>query len=62
MFAFSSPIAEPLLLLFFGFLFLVVATGVQMKLTRKDDASKGQGLDLIASETNSLSSSFQSRS
>lgn len=37
MFAFSSPVAEPMWLLLFGLLFLVAATGIQVKLMRKSE-------------------------
>ena len=51
MFAFSSPIAEPLLLLFFGVVFLAAATGVQVRLARKQRVD-GQQLELLSSESN----------
>lgn len=60
MFAFSSPIAEPLLLLLFGVLFLAVATGVHVRLTRKKSTGS-QELELLGSETTSLPGSWQGR-
>lgn len=53
MFAFSSSLAEPMWLLFFGVIFLAVATGVQMHLTKKQRAT--------GSEPNPLPTTVQSR-
>jgi hypothetical protein len=60
MFAFTSPIAEPLLLLFFGLLFLVVATGAQIRLTRKQEPEV-QEMELLGSKSNSIPGTLQSR-
>ena len=60
MFAFSSPVAEPLLLLLFGVFFLAVATGVQMRLARKQ-RTEGQDLALLGAESNPLPGPMQSR-
>jgi hypothetical protein len=55
MFAFTSPLVEPLLLLFFGLVFLVVATGLQIRLTRKQEPEQ-QEAKLLGSESGSMSS------
>lgn len=60
MFAFTSPIAEPLLLLFFGVLFLVVATGIQIKLTRKQSA-EAEEMELLSSKSSSMTGTLQSQ-
>ena len=60
MFAFTSPLAEPLLLLFFGVLFLAVATSVQIRLSRKRQP-ESQELKLLSSEPESLSGTLQGR-
>ena len=60
MFAFTSPTAEPLLLLFFGVLFLVVATGIQIRLSRKQTAET-QEMELLGSESTSMTGTLQSQ-
>lgn len=60
MFAFTSPTAEPLLLLFFGVLFLVVSTGIQIRLSRKQTA-EAQEMELLGSESTSMTGTLQSR-
>ena len=60
MFAFTSPTAEPLLLLFFGVLFLVVATGIQIRLSRKQTA-EAQEMELLGSESTSMTGTLQSQ-
>lgn len=55
MFAFSSSLAEPMWLLFFGIVFLAVATGIQMRLTKKQRPT-GEEIDLLQSEPNSMQS------
>ena len=60
MFAFSSSLAEPLWLLFFGVIFLVAATVAQMRLTKKQRGS-GEEIKLLGSEANPLPTTLQSR-
>jgi hypothetical protein len=60
MFAFSSSLAEPLWLLFFGVVFLVAATVAQMRLTKKQSIS-GKEIELLGSEANTLPTTLQSR-
>lgn len=60
MFAFSSSLAEPLWLLFFGVVFLVAATVAQMRLTKKQHTS-GEEIEILGSEANTLSTTLQSQ-
>ncbi len=60
MFAFSSSFAEPMWLLLFGVVFLAVATGIQMRLTKKQLVT-GKELDLLSAEPNPLPTTLQSR-
>lgn len=60
MFAFSSSLAEPMWLLFFGVVFLAAATGVQMRLTKRQRVT-GKEIDLLSSESNPLPTTLQSR-
>jgi hypothetical protein len=60
MFAFTSPLAEPLLLLFFGVLFLAVATGIQIRLTRKQTAET-QEMELLSSKSSSITGTLHSK-
>lgn len=60
MFAFSSSLAEPLWLLFFGVVFLAAATVAQIWLTKKQRTA-GKEIELLSAEANSLSTTLQSR-
>ena len=60
MFAFSSSLAEPMWLLFFGVVFLAVATGVQMRLTKRQRVI-GKEIDLLGPEPNPLPTTLPGR-
>ena len=53
MWAFVFPTAEPLLLMMFGFVFLVVATGLKVRLAKKYEAEE-HNLELLNAEPNPL--------
>lgn len=60
MFAFSSSLAEPLWLLFFGVVFLAAATVAQMRMTKKQRIA-GEEIELLSAEPSPLPTTVQSR-